>query len=306
MLVQVLSATLNPVDYKFAQIPVVGSLIIKRPASPALDYSGRVVACGPNSKKVSSEDLKPGQLVFGKLDGPTQYGTLAEYTIGPRSGCVPLPQGLSVDDAACIGSAALTAYQCLVPHVKLGDKVFINGGSGGVGSFGIQIAKIKGCHVTTSCSSANVDLCKSLGADQVIDYKSKDVVTELKKMQNFDLVVDNVGTPADLYWQAHKFTKVGTKYVQVGAAMSPGGIYDLLTRMVWPGFLGGGKRPFEFLGLSNNYDQMKEMGGWMADGKMKALIDEVYGMEDKGPVRAYEKLKTGRVKGKLVVRIAEP
>ena len=306
VLVQVLSATLNPVDYKFAQIPVVGSLIIKRPASPALDYSGRVVACGPNSKKVSSEDLKPGQLVFGKLDGPTQYGTLAEYTIGPRSGCVPLPQGVSVDDAACIGSAALTAYQCLVPHVKPGDKVFINGGSGGVGSFGIQIAKIKGCHVTTSCSSANVDLCKSLGADQVIDYKSKDVVTELKKMQNFDLVVDNVGTPADLYWQAHKFTKAGTKYVQVGAAMSPGGIYDLLTRMVWPGFLGGGKRPFEFLGLSNNYDQMKEMGGWMADGKMKALIDEVYGMEDKGPVRAYEKLKTGRVKGKLVVRIAEP
>ena len=306
VLVQVLSASLNPVDHKFAEVPVLGSLIIKKPSSPSIDYAGRVVASGPNSKKVSTEDLQPGQLVFGRLENPTQFGTLAEYTIVPRSGCVPLTEGVSVDDAACIGTAALTAYQCIVPNSKSGDRVFINGGSGGVGSFGIQIAKVKGCFVVTSCSSVNVELCKSLGADEVIDYKSKDVVAELKKMPKFDLIVDNVGTPKELFWQAHNFTKAGTKYVQVGGGLSLGEIYELLSRMMWPGFLGGGQRPFEFLGLANNYYQFQEIAGWMAQGKVKALIDEVYGMEDKGPVRAFERLRTGRAKGKIVVRVAEP
>ena len=306
VLVQVLSSALNPVDYKFPQIPVVGGLIVKRPACPGLDYAGRVVAAGPNSKKISSEDLKAGQLVFGKFDGPTRFGTLAEYAVVPRSGCVPLPEGVSLDEGAAATSTALTAYQTLVPNIKAGDRVFINGGSGGVGSFGIQFAKVKGCYVVTSCSGANVDLCKSLGADEVIDYRTQDVVAELKKMPKFDFVADNVGTPDDLYWQAHTFTKAGTKFVQVGAEMSLGGMYGLLSRMVWPGFLGGGKRSFAFLGLENNLDHFKEIAGWMAEGKVKALIDEVYGMEDKGPVRAYEKLKTGRVKGKLVVRVAEP
>ena len=306
ILVQVFSATLNPIDYKFAEIPVLGNLVIKKPSTPGLDYAGRVVAAGPNSKKVSTEDLKPEQLVFGKLDPPTQYGTLAEYTIVPREGCVPLTEGLSLDEAACIGTAALTAYQCIVPHIKSGDRVFINGGSGGVGSFGVQIAKVKGCHVTTSCSGANVDLCKSLGADQVIDYKSKDVVAELKKMPKFDLVVDNVGTPSELYWQAHNFTNAKTRYVQAGGGFSLGDIYSLLSRMVWPGFLGGGKRPFEFLGLANNQEHFREIVGWMAQGKVKALIDEVYGMEDKGPIRAFERLRTGRAKGKIIVRVAEP
>lgn len=306
VLVQVLSASLNPADHKFAEIPVLGSLIIKKPSSPCIDYAGRVVACGPNSKNVSTEDLKPGQLVFGRLDSPTQFGTLAEYTIAPRAGCVPLTEGVSVDDAACIGTAALTAYQCIVPNIKSGDRVFINGGSGGVGSFGIQMAKVKGCYVATSCSNVNVELCKSLGADEVIDYKSKDVVAELKKMPKFDLIVDNVGTPKGLYWQAHDFTKAGTKYVQVGGGLSLGEIYELLSRMMWPGFLGGGQRPFEFLGLANNYDHFTEIAAWMAQGKVKALIDETYGMEDKGPVRAFERLRTGRAKGKVVVRIAEP
>lgn len=306
VLVQVLSASLNPVDYKFAQFPVLGNLIIKKPSSPAVDFSGRVVASGPNSKKITTENLEPGQLVFGKLDAPTQFGTLAEYTVVPRSGCVPLAQGVSLDDAACIGTAALTAYQCIVPKIKSGDRVFINGGSGGVGSFGIQFAKLKGCYVATSCSGANIELCKSLGADQVVDYKSKDIVAELKKTQKFDLIVDNVGTPSELYWKAHNFTNTGTQYVQVGVGLSLGDIYDLLSRMLWPGFLGGGKRSFQFLGVANNQDHFKEIGGWIAQGKVKALVDEVYGMEDKGPVRAFERLKTGRAKGKIVVRVAEP
>ena len=176
-----------------------------------------------------------------------------------------------------------------------------------MGSFGIQIAKVKGCHVVTSCSGANVELCKSLGADQVIDYKSQDLVAELEKTTDgFDLVVDNVGTPNELYWQAHKFTKARTKYVQVGGGLSPSDIYNLLSRMLWPGFLGGGKRSFEFLGVANNYEHFREIAEWMAQGKVKAVVDGVYGMEDKGPVKAFERLKTGRAKGKIVIKVTEP
>lgn len=285
--------------------------MIKKPAIPAVDFAGRVVAVGPTSSggkhSSSEEELAAGQLVFGKLDPPVRFGVLAEYAVAPRRGCVPLPRGVGVDDAACVGTAGLTAYQCIVPNVKTGDAVFINGGSGGVGSFGIQIAKAMGCYVVASCSGVNVKLCKSLGADQVVDYTSQNLVAELEKMtRKFDLVVDNVGGPGELYWRAHLFTKPGAQFVQVGAGVSAGDIYGLVSRMVWPGFLGGGKRPFRFLGVKNNYEQFRDIAGWMAEGKVKAVIDEVFGMEDKGPVRAFEKLKTGRVKGKLVVRVAEP
>ena len=280
VLVQVLFSALNPVDYKLPQVPIVGGLVFKRPAVPGLDYAGRVVAAGPNSRKISSEDLQPGQLVFGRLNDPTPFGTLAEYCVVPRSGCVPLPQGVSPDDAAATTTTALTAYQTLVPNIKSGDRVFINGGSGGVGCFGIQFAKIKGCHVVTSCSGANADLCKSLGADQVIDYRTQDVVAELKKLPKFDFIADNVGTPDALYWQAHAFTKPKAKFVQVGADMSLGAMVGMLRRMVLPAFLGGGKRPFAFLSLGNNYEHFGEIAGWLAEGRLRAVIDEVYGMEE--------------------------
>ncbi|KAL9637925.1 MAG: hypothetical protein Q9164_001898 [Protoblastenia rupestris] len=307
-LVQVLVVSLNPVDYKFPEIPLLGRLMTGSPATPSIDYAGRVVATGPNSKKVSATDLELGQLVFGRLDGPTKFGTLAEYTIAPRAGCVPIPSGVSVIDAACAASVALTAYQCIIPKIKggAGERVFINGGSGGTGTFGIQIAKAAGCHVTTSCSGANVELCESLGADTVIDYTSKDVVAELKKMPQFDLVVDNVGLPANLYWSAPSFTKPGAPYMQVGApAISLGFVYEMLCKTMWPRLLGGGQRPWEFLHLESKVEDYAQIGRWMQEGKVRAVVDEVFGMEDKGPVRAFEKLRTGRTRGKIVVKVAE-
>lgn len=148
--------------------------MISKPASPGLDYCGKVLSAG------SKVDVKPGQLVFGRLDKPGQFGTLAECIVTNRDGAVPLPEGVDPDSAAAIGTAGLTAYQCIVPFAKAGEKIFINGGSGGTGTFGIQCAKAIGCHVTTSCSTANVQLCKDLGADEVIDYKTSDLTKELE------------------------------------------------------------------------------------------------------------------------------
>ncbi|KAL4940983.1 hypothetical protein BDV06DRAFT_230035 [Aspergillus oleicola] len=308
VLVKVIAAGLNPVDYKFAEIPILGPLIVGRPSTPAMDYAGRVIATGPTTGKYAEADLKPGQLVFGRLEGPSKYGTLAEYTVARRSGCVAIPAGVNPIDAVCATSVGLTAYWCIVHRLKSypGKRVFLNGGSGGTGTFGIQIAKTLGCHVTTSCSSANVDFCKGLGADVVIDYTQSDVKAELRKMEKFDLFIDNVGIPTDFYWVAPTFMNPNTHYIQVGAqAVTPMFILGNMFKAWWPSWLGGGKRPYEFMHIVNNVEDYTQIGRWLEEGKVKAIVDEVFGFDEKGPVKAYEKLRTARARGKIVVLVDE-
>jgi NADPH:quinone reductase-like Zn-dependent oxidoreductase len=147
-LIQVYTASLNPVDYKLAELPVVGRMAIPKPATPGLDFAGKVVQVG------SSCNVKVGQMVFGKLEPKQQFGTLGEYIIGSKAGTVPIPDGVSVEHAATLGVCGLVTYQCLAPNVKAGDRVFVNGGSGGTGTFAVQIAKALGCYVTTTCSGS--------------------------------------------------------------------------------------------------------------------------------------------------------
>ena len=148
-LIQVHAAALNPVDYKLPELPIVGRMAIPKPATPGLDFAGRVVQVGPDS------NVKVGQMVFGKLEPKQQCGTLGEYIIGSKAGTVPLPEGTTVEQAATLGVCGLVTFQCLVPNVKPGDSILINGGSGGTGTFAIQIAKALGCHVTTTCSGTS-------------------------------------------------------------------------------------------------------------------------------------------------------
>lgn len=146
-LVQVHAAALNPVDYKLAELPIVGRMAIPKPATPGLDFAGRVVQVGPDS------NVKVGQMVFGKLEPKQQFGTLGEYIIGSKAGTVPMPNGITAEQAATLGVCGLVTYQCLASNAKPGDSILVNGGSGGTGSFAIQIAKALGCYVTTTCSS---------------------------------------------------------------------------------------------------------------------------------------------------------
>ncbi|KAL5393972.1 hypothetical protein PMIN02_005401 [Paraphaeosphaeria minitans] len=200
------------------------------------------------------------------------------------------------------GVAGLTAYQSIQPHVKEGDKVFINGGSGGTGTFGIQIAKALGCHVTTSCSAANMELCKNLGADEVIDYKTMDLVETLKKKgQVFSLVVDNVGMPSNLYGLCHHFVVHHGHYTQVGADIGVASAFQHAGNMFLPGFLGGGRRKYQFLSLKPNHEQLAQIGKWIDEGKVKPVIDSTWEYDD--APRAFERLKTQRAKGKVIVHV---
>ncbi|KAF2414975.1 GroES-like protein [Tothia fuscella] len=294
---QVISASLNPVDYKIPELGMVGKIMIPTPAIPGHDFCAKVVATHD-----TNDTLKVGQKVFGALGGEVRYGSCGEYIVAKTEECVPLPEGVDEDDAAAVGVAGKTAYQCLKPYIKAGMKVFINGGSGGTGTFGIQIAKILGGHITTSCSTGNVALCKELGADEVIDYKTNDLLQVLKTQgQVFDLVVDNVGAPATLYKECHHFLKAGCKFIQVGAAADVGSAANLVKNMALPSWLGGGQRPFQFLTLKANREDFAELGKWLAEGKMRTVIDQVFEWED--VPKAFEKLKTGRTRGKIAVHV---
>jgi NADPH:quinone reductase-like Zn-dependent oxidoreductase len=298
VLVEVISASINPVDYKIPELPLANKLMLSYPASPGLDYCGRVVT--------ATGSLKEGQKVFGRLDGPTKFGTCAQFIVAPEKGCIPLPDGVDADSGAAMGTAAMTAYQCLKKGgEKLdGKKVFINGGSGGTGTWGIQMGKAMGANITTSCSTGNVELCKSLGADEVIDYTKVDLVDTLKsKGQVFDIAVDNVGLPAALYKSSDAFLKPGAPFVQVGAGASITGTKSLVGRMMMPGFLGGGKRPFVFHTCYNDKEDFEQIGKWLAEKKIKAIFDQVFEWED--VPKAYENLKMGKAKGKIVVHVTK-
>ncbi|KAI9373549.1 chaperonin 10-like protein, partial [Aspergillus egyptiacus] len=190
LLIKVLSTSLNPADYKVPeQSTILGKVLVCRtPASPGLDFAGRVVATHPNH----NGEFTPGDLVFGCLARPREFGTLGEYILANTNDVAHLPDGVSVDEGACLGVAARTAWQALKYYVPMpsdlassssassssssaesakGEKndeqkrVFINGSSGGCGIFAVQFAKMLNCHVTVTCSSRNIDLVRDLGAD---------------------------------------------------------------------------------------------------------------------------------------------
>ncbi|KAG7140916.1 Zinc-type alcohol dehydrogenase-like protein C16A3.02c like [Verticillium longisporum] len=196
ILVKVIVAGINPADYKLPELGILSKAKLSYPICPGMDFAGQVVAVGEGVL-----DIKVGDNVLGRMDPLKWAGSLSEYVVSPYDGVATLPKNVSLDQAGAAGTAALTAYQTIAPYAKAGDKVFINGGSGGTGTYGIQIAKAIGCHVTVSCSTSKAALCKELGADEIIDYKTTNVTAKLREIGPvFSVIVDNVGdSPPDLF-----------------------------------------------------------------------------------------------------------
>lgn len=276
-------------------MPIVPRVLVSTPASPGMDFAGRVVSTG-----AEVSEFEAGQLVYGTTGIPTQFGSLGEYMVVGKDNVAALPEAVELDQASTVGVAAQTAYQSLVPYVSKGDRVFINGGSGGCGIFAIQFAKVVGCHVTTTCSSRNVQFCKDLGADEVIDYTAENVVGVLKGQgQVYDHVIDHIGLPENLYSESDSFLRPGKAFVQVGAVS----LSIFVNRLVWPGFLGGGKRKYVIFMMKHKKEDIAQIGQWMQQGKVRAVIDSTYEFED--AVKAFEKLRTQRSKGKIIIHVSE-
>src|SRR4051812_12379942 len=164
-------------------IRLVAGLRGPRREIPGLDIAGQVEAVGENVKQ-----LRPGDEVFGWCKG-----AFAEYACAGESNLLPKPTNLTFEQSAAVGDSAFTALAAVRDHGKVepGQRVLINGASGGVGTFAVQIAKSLGANVTGVCSTDNVDMIRSIGADQVIDYTKDDFS---QTGQRYDVMLDLVGT----------------------------------------------------------------------------------------------------------------
>lgn len=308
-LVKVSAVALNPVDIKFSEVPCIGRFLHPFPAIPGCDGVGHVVQTSD-----ADSSLQPGQLVAFRKQENTKDGALAEYVVVPREGCVAVPDGVSPIEAATVGTCGVTAIQAMVPFLpKEIDgqqrRVFINGGAGGTGTYQIQVAKALGCHVTTSCSGANVELCKSIGADEVIDYRQgppiQKTLGEMAADPNgpgaFDLVVDNVDAPWVRYKTSDAYLRPEGTYVQIGADMTMQNAWQAICINTLPSFLGNGKRRWQFVAVKTNRADAARVLGWMAEGKIKAPIDQEFTFQE--VPEAYRKLKSHRTRGKIVVHV---
>ncbi len=191
VLVRVHAASVNPLDwYPLTGTPyltrIMEGLLKPKHTILGVDVAGRVEAVGRNVR-----ELQPGDEVFGSSE-PMKKGAFAEYVCAPEDGMALKPADLTFGQAAAVPVAALTALQGLRDkgQIRPGHRVLINGASGGVGTFAVQIAKSFGADVTGVCSTRNVDMVRSIGADQIIDYTREDFT---QSGQRYDLMLDAVG-----------------------------------------------------------------------------------------------------------------
>lgn len=295
ILIKVRAASLNPLDWHFLRgnpfIARLGMMGLRKPKNPRLgvDLAGQVEAIGKNVTQ-----FKPGDEVFGQ-----KFGAFAEYICVRADGAIVLkPASLTFEQAASIPVAAVTALQGLRDQGKVqpGQKVLINGASGGVGTFAVQIAKTFGAEVTGICSTRNLELVRSLGADHVIDYTREDFT---KGAQSYDVILDNVGNqPLSGFKRA--LTPNGICVMIGGGGPSDGGL------------LGPMGRPIKALLLSPFMSQKMSMfmanvtkqdltflGDLVQAGKMTPVIDRTYPLSRTPDAIRY--LEEGHARGKIIL-----
>lgn len=297
VIVQVIAAGINPIDHKLFESGYIFKTIshISNNASPGLDFTGTVTAVHP-----SVTTYAPGQRVFGSLKVAKRFGALGENLIANEDEIGPLPDGVDPLQAAGMGVAGTTGLMALSPFVKEGSKVLINGGRGGTGTFAVQIAKNLGAHVTATTSTEGVDLVRSLGADEIIDYKKEDVMTRLEKGGRvFDVVVDNVGmSPEGLWKKSGEFLKPKGTFVQVAATPNVSFMTGIIYRTCWGWF---GCPRYLMMRSKPGHDEWARLGSWAAEGKLKTVIGEVYAMED--VPKAFSQVKSRNSTGKLIINV---
>ena len=284
VLVRVLAAGVNPLDWHLVRgTPFIARMAMGTPrpkvAIRGVDVAGRVEAVGKAVTRV-----RPGDDVFGWCNG-----AFAEYASGPEDHFLTKPKTMTHEEAAAVPVAAVTALHGLrkVGNLQAGQRVLINGASGGVGTFAVQIAKALGAEVTGVCSSRNVDLVKSIGADHVIDYTREDFT---KAPERYDLILDNAGSqPISALRRA--LVSGGTLAYNSGASMPRIAMAALLSRM--------GQKVFTFV-AQVNHDDLAFISSLIDSGKVRSVIDRTYPLDEIGAAIAY--VEAGHVRGKVVVK----
>jgi NADPH:quinone reductase-like Zn-dependent oxidoreductase len=305
ILVGVRAAGLNPVDFKFRQGKLRAILRPKLPLVLGNELAGEVIAVGSDVKR-----FRVGDRVFARV-GKDGAGAFAEQACVDEDDAAHMPRSLDFTTAAAVPLAALTALQALRDElgVKPGQKVFISGGAGGVGTFAIQIAKWLGADVTTTASPRGEALVRSLGCDEVIDYTAQDIS---KTAAGFDAGFDLIGgTTLD---QMFEIMKPGTKIVSIAALPEPQtAIKDLggrrvLSAMFWIisyGIRSRARRAgisYRFLFMHPSGSDLAQLAELIEQGKLKVIVDKTYPFAKISEALAY--VESGRAKGKVVVTMS--
>ncbi len=295
MLVRVHSAAVNPLDWHFMTgTPYLARLTagLRRPKQTVrgADLAGTVEAVGSAVTK-----FRPGDEVFGGA-----AGSFAELVAVRETAVVPKPDTLSFDDAAAMPVAAITALQGLRDHGHLGtgQSVLINGAAGGVGTYAVQIARSLGAEVTGVCSSRNVDMVRSLGADHVIDYTSDDFADGTHR---YDVILDNIGNRS---------------LAECRRALTPTGIYVIVGGPKSGNWIGPLKRPvmakLRFLFCKQRAvmfiaretaEELSKLVEMVESGRLRSVIDRRYPLSETAD--AIRHLATGHAQGKIVIDVID-
>jgi NADPH:quinone reductase-like Zn-dependent oxidoreductase len=292
VLVRMRAASVNPLDWhELRGDPYVGRLLMglrsPKEARRGVDGAGVVEAVGD---QVS--EFRPGDEVFGRC-----RGAFADYVVAPAETLVAKPSRLSFEEAAAIPVAGVTALQALRDRgaVQPGQRVLINGAAGGVGTFAVQIAKTLGAHVTGVCSGRNVELVRSIGANEVVDYAVDDFT---RSAQPYDLILDTVGNRSFRHLR-RALTPTGTLVVVGGGG---GRLFGPITQLVRALVLGRLVRqqvkPLMAAIRKADLLFLKELAD---DGKLTPVLDRTYPLRETADAVRY--LEGGHARGKVVINI---
>ncbi|SFR92995.1 NADPH:quinone reductase [Microbacterium sp. cf046] len=293
VLVHIGAASVHPGDYFVMtgepyMVRLVFGLRRPRHGIPGRDLAGVVAAVG---KDVTA--LRPGDEVFGW----STTGTLADYACVPAENLVPVPANVSVVDAAAVPTSALAALQALrkIANVQPGQTVLVTGASGGVGSFAVQIAKAFGAEVTGVCSTGNVELVHSLGADHVIDYTRTDFARAAKR---YDVILDNVEAQP-LAAARRALTPTGTLIPNSGrGGRWLGPLGRIVVARLLSGFTRQRLRPFASIEKRQDLLTLADM---LASGQVTPVIDRTYPLDEAADALCY--VAAGHTRGKVVIAI---
>lgn len=271
MLLRVRAASVNPLDWRM------------KSERPGVDVAGEIIKVG---KRVTK--FQPGDAVFGG-----GKGAFAEYACAPESKLAPKPEGVSFEQAAAVPIAGITALQALrAAHLQAGQKVLINGASGGIGTFAVQIAKSFGAHVTGVCSTKNVELVRSLGADRVIDYSCEDFSEDRER---YDLLLDNVGNRK--LSAMKRVLRPDGRCVIAGAPKKMSAVFTWILRIFVRSLLL--QQNFKFLIANINRDDLTRFGELITARKVMPVIDRRYPLNETADAMAYA--EQGHARAKVVI-----
>ena len=250
------------------------------------DFAGTVVEAGANVA-----DFEPGAEVFGVLSS-AGYGAFSEFVSAPVKLVVEKPESCTFEQAAAVPTAATAALQALrdAGKIKEGQRVLVNGASGGVGTFAVQIAKALGAHVTGVCSGRNVDMVRSIGADVVIDYTKQDFT---KGQERFDLIVDAAGH--------HSLRDIQRVLSDTGTYVFVGGKGFLKATIGGPLMSLFGKQKLRSVLTMPKKEDLVFLRDLLSKGQIKPVIDRSYALEEVPDALRY--LEEGHAQGKVVITV---